>query len=100
MTVISCSRRRRGVAEESVSEFANAAAVTAIGYPGKLSPFEVVWRAKSMLGMRWHLFKFNCEHFVNRAHGLESESPQLQAAVALSALIVVVGFACIGTRAS
>ncbi len=90
--IISCSLRQGGVTEESVEEFSNGAPVTVVAYPGNLHPDEVIARARSRLGTPWNLFTFNCEHFVNWAHGLKPESPQLQAA----AVVFVLAFLGIG----
>jgi hypothetical protein len=53
-----------------------------------------------MVGTRWDLFWFNCEHFVRLAHGLEPQSPQLQGGVALAALFGFVSLVSLGSRAS
>lgn len=90
-TIISCSLRRGGVAEESPSEFSGGAPITPIGYPGNLPPLMVIARARMKIGTPWKLFSFNCEHFVNWAHGVEVQSPQLRMAVAFLALFAIVG---------
>ena len=43
----------------------------------------VVNKAFSMLGMRYHLTNFNCEHFVNVAWGAGRKSKQVSTASAL-----------------
>lgn len=86
--VISNSRRRRMVAEEPWETFANGGKVSIEGYPSDLSPAVVLVRARSRLGEAWDLLTFNCEHFVEIAHGRKPQSRQLQAAVALGALVV------------
>jgi hypothetical protein len=98
--VISCSRRRGGVAEESIVEFSQGSPITPVDYPGTLPPFQVLWQARNLLGTRWDLFRFNCEHFVRLAHGLEPQSPQLQSGVALAALLGFVSLVSLGSRAS
>lgn len=90
--VISCSRRRGGVTEESVLEFSQGAKVFERGYPGNLPSELVLWRARSKLGTSWNLFNGNCEHFVAWCHGLEVTSPQLRAAgVFAGAALLAVG---------
>lgn len=76
-TVISNSFKTGGVAEEPLQSFANGHQVRVIGYLGKLSPSEVVQRARSQIGKAWDLFQWNCEHFVHWAHGLKPKSQQL-----------------------
>jgi uncharacterized protein YycO len=39
----------------------------------------VVRKAQSMLGLNYHLTKFNCEHFVNEAWGVGRKSQQVVA---------------------
>ncbi len=85
-TVISNSLRAAGVAEESLLTFGSGKQVRVIGFPGNLSPREVLQRARSRIGKPWSLLKWNCEHFVHWAHGLKPTSPQLAVAVALALL--------------
>lgn len=79
--VIHCSQRRRGVSIESLSDFAQGGVVENCGFPSELSTWEVIRRAKSMMGNKWHLTDFNCEHFWRGAHGMEPESHQMQLTV-------------------
>lgn len=92
--VISNSFRKKGVFEESWEEFSNGEKVDISGYPGHLSPDEVLSRARSRLGTRWNLINWNCEHFVNWSHGLKMRSPQLKTcafyAVAIIGLAVFI----------
>jgi hypothetical protein len=81
LTVISCSRRRGEVVEESWDEFRQGQLVTLENYLGSRSPEVVLARAREAIGTRWNLVTFNCEHFVRRAHGVREQSPQLQAAM-------------------
>src|SRR5882724_395495 len=81
--IIHCSHRRRGVAIESLHDFAQGGTVENCGFLGELSVREIIRRAKSMIGKKWHLTDFNCEHFWMAAHGMEPESHQLQMTVRL-----------------
>lgn len=49
----------------------------------------VVARARQLLGRKYNLWFFNCEHFVRLVHGLKPKSPQLRAAVAATSTILV-----------
>ncbi len=81
--IISCSRRTGQVAEETATVFANGSKIKVHGYPSQLNPFQVVHRARSKLGTKYDLFKWNCEHFVRWVHDVKPESPQLQIATIL-----------------
>jgi Lecithin retinol acyltransferase len=90
--VISNSQRRGGVFEETLQEFAGGDAVVLLGRPDVLAPQEVIGRARSRAGQPWNLFTWNCEHFVNWAHGLPVKSPQLlQGGLAIATVLVLVG---------
>ncbi|HEX3430503.1 MAG TPA: lecithin retinol acyltransferase family protein [Rhizomicrobium sp.] len=78
---------RLGVAELQWDVFANGQMVRIDGYPSKLPPFAVLFRARRLIGTQYSLGSFNCEHFVNYCHGLRPDSPQVVAAV--GAAIVV-----------
>lgn len=84
--IISCSRRTGQVAEETAADFANGGTIKVHNYPSQLNPFQVIQRARSKLGTKYDLFKWNCEHFVRWVHSLKPESPQLQAAMVLGVL--------------
>ncbi len=88
-SVISCSRRRRGCAEESLSAFANGTRVTCHGLIGNLAPFDILARARADIGSTWHLMTDNCEHHVTRACGLKPKSPQIRRAAAGTMAIAV-----------
>ena len=79
-----------GVAERPIEAFSDGRRVSDGGYPGKLPPEVVVGRARSMIGSPYSLSGANCEHLVNRAHGLRNESQQMQllALVGLVALTI------------
>jgi hypothetical protein len=90
--VISNSARAGGVAEEPWEVFAAGQAVTNEGYPSNLWPTEVVSRARSLIGTRYHLLKWNCEHLTRYAHGQQPASPQVAfvvGALVLGTLIAV-----------
>ena len=91
--VISNSFRKRGVFEESWEDFSSGKQVKILGYPGALSPDAVLLRARSKIGSRWNLFRWNCEHFINWSHGLKPRSPQVRNyatyAIALAGLAVL-----------
>lgn len=76
--VISNSLRKRGVYEESWEEFSQGKQVEIGGYPGSLSPGEVLERARSKIGSKWNVFIWNCEHFINWSHGLKTRSTQVR----------------------
>jgi hypothetical protein len=88
--VISGSKVKWTVVEETMDEFGGGRPVTFRGYPSRLSRQEVVARARSMLGERWDLFVNNCEHVASRAHGIEPRSPQLRGAVTIGVVGVMI----------
>lgn len=90
--VISTSARSGGVCEESWDTFAQGCAVTIEGHPGRLPGWEVVRRARSLMGTQYDLLAKNCEQFVTFVHGLKPQSTQL-------ALTVVVAL-CVGVLAA
>jgi len=54
----------------------------------------IAQRALSLLGLRYNLFKFNCEHAAYYAQRGKAESPQISA-LAIVALVIAGGFALI-----
>lgn len=90
--VISTSVRSGGVHEEPWGTFAQGRDVTDNGYPGRLPGWEVVRRARSLIGTQYDLLTKNCEQFVMFAHGLKPQSAQL-------ALTVVIAL-CVGVLAA
>jgi hypothetical protein len=76
--VLGFSAAYGGLVEEPYSMFKGSRTVTCDGYPGKLAPQAVLWRARASAGRRYSWFAFNCEHFIREAHGLQPESPQLR----------------------
>lgn len=75
--VISTSARAGGVREESWDTFAQGRVVSVEGYPGNLPRWEVVRRARLLIGTRYDLLSKNCEQFVTFVHGLKPQSAQL-----------------------
>lgn len=98
--VISNSKRQGCVREEPWADFAGDDSVVQETYPGTLPPDEVVRRARALVGRRYELLRFNCEHFVCEAHGVPAHSPQLAAALAAAAglAVAVVGLFAFGRR--
>jgi hypothetical protein len=81
--VVSKSRTRGGVVEETLEQFSGGRGWTY--HPelrGRLPGWLVADRARRRLGERWRAGS-NCEHFVREVHGLPSDSPQLQRMLAL-----------------
>jgi hypothetical protein len=92
--VISNSFRAGGVAEEPLSVFQGGYPLVSVAQPTVLPSWHILSRARQMLGTRWNLLSWNCEHFVYWAHGLEPKSPQLKQAgayIGLAALLMTVG---------
>jgi len=91
-TIISASPNIGGVAETSKHEFAGDQCPKHKGFPGNLSAWQVEARARSLIGQAYSVWKNNCEHFVNEAHGLNRVSPQLQA-WATAGVVLLISFA-------
>lgn len=91
--VVSNSLRSGGTYEEPWTLFAGRRTVYVGGGPGHLPAWQVVQNARALVGRRWNLFSFNCEHFLTAALGLKPHSPQLQAAGFIAAVGAVVIFA-------
>lgn len=89
-TVISGSGRAGSVCEESWDAFADGQVVNIDGYPSTLQPWDVLLRARRLIGTRYRLFDWNCDHVVAVAHGLKSESPQVAGTVAIAAIVALV----------
>lgn len=86
--ILSCSSRSGQVAEEPAHIFAGGRDIKVHGFPGVLSAIHVISRARSRIGTKYDLLKWNCEHFVRWAHNLRVESPQLKTTVALSSCLL------------
>jgi hypothetical protein len=96
-TVISNSKRRGRVVEESLPEFSEGETVTVEGYPSSRPSHEVVRIARSEIGREWKLSD-NCEHFVRYVHGLRPESPQRQFLTGVGLFALFVGGMWLVTR--
>jgi hypothetical protein len=58
---------------------------------------QIVQRALQLIGTKYDLLKFNCEHAANLAQSGRAESPQLRG-FALLALLLIGGIALIGGK--
>ena len=92
-TIVSASKRRGCVAEESPEDFSDGRPIYAKGYPGELPADQVVKRAREMIGKRYDVVFNNCEHVVRHAHGVPRRSPHLRAIGAMA----VGGLALLGS---
>lgn len=88
--IISNSHKKGMVVEESIQEFANGRAITVHQYSGSLNPIQIISRARSRLGESYNLIKWNCEHFIRWATGLEPKSPQVRRATLMTIAIMCV----------
>lgn len=91
--VISNSRRKGGVFEESFRTFAEGRKVVNHGPRNGLNSDTVLARARSLKGRTYNPYTYNCEHFVREVYGERRHSPQKKIALgaaALLALIVVI----------
>ena len=74
--VISASKQKRLVVEETLAEFAGGQPVRNDGFGSHLPHEVVVALFRQMLGQPWTLFR-NCEHYASSAEGKQPSSPQL-----------------------
>ena len=88
-TVISSSRKRGGVFEETLQDFAGGRAVKNLGRLSDLSPHRAVARAYVALGRQYDLVNDNCQHFVRHCYGLKPKSHQRDLAVIGGAVLAV-----------
>lgn len=88
--VISNSRRKGGVREESVHDFCGGRQMIHVGPLSGLSPALVLSRARERLGKSYNAYHYNCQHFVRDCHGLRIKSPQKKLALGAAALAVLV----------
>ncbi len=84
--VISNSGRFGGVAEEPWDVFAQGRSVTAERLSGTMPLHEVVSRAQSLVGTKYDLYDWNCEHLVTYAYGLIPHSSQVVTTLAITAI--------------
>ena len=76
-----------GVVVEPLEAFANGQRVQMVQRAPAGSEYEVAARAASLVGKRYDLLNFNCEHLANFAHEGVARSPQL----ALGGLLAAFG---------
>lgn len=91
--VISKSKRRGAVAEESWRDFCGGRLPWVVGYIGERCPCCVLAEARSRIGEPWTIVR-NCQHFVRECHGLPSQSPGLHGA-SVSGIVAVAGLAAV-----
>ncbi len=85
--VISNSRRRGAVVEESARDFAGGRKVETIGRLSNLPVAQVLSNARARLGRGYSAYNYNCQHFVRDCYGLGRRSPQKKLALGAVALI-------------
>lgn len=85
-TIVSASKIRQAVVEETPLQFSLGAQIYVHDIRGRQRWEQTVWMARSKLGEPYRLFDRNCEHFVRFCHGLPQKSPQLAAAVGTAIL--------------
>ena len=88
--MVICCSPHYGVIEQTWDQFGAGQEVHTEGYPGQLPYWEVCSRARSQLGKAYGLFTFNCDHLKNFAHGLQVQSEQLAATIAVGTFAGVV----------
>lgn len=79
--VISNSRRRGGVFEESARTFASGHNIINVGRLSSLPAEQVLARARARIGRPYDLVSYNCQHFVRDCYGLAPASHQKRLAV-------------------
>ena len=92
--VIANSGESRGPGEQSWTNFVKGRLYRAY-YPSTLPPETVLYNAYAMVGTRYDLIHWNCEHFANACHGRPAHSHQVRGGLMLAAL----GLALIAARA-
>lgn len=86
-TLISSRGLRNGVTEEPLEEVINGVKWRILDFASPLPAYIVIERARSMIGSRYDLWKWNCEDFVYWALGFPPRSPQRDAFAALVGVI-------------
>lgn len=81
--VISNSARSGGVYEEPWDVFSQGKPFRIKETHAGIGGSEAIRRARSLIGTRYDLFSWNCEHLVTFAQGLSPTSPQILATTAL-----------------
>ena len=92
--VIANSGESGGPGEQSWTNFVKGRFYRAY-YPSTLPPETVLYNAYAMVGTRYDLIHWNCEHFANACHGRPAHSHQVRGGLMLAAL----GLALIAARA-
>lgn len=87
--VISNSRRRGRVVEESSREFASGRKIEHVGRLSNMPPERVLANARARLGHRYSAYNYNCQHFVRDCYGLGRRSPQKKLALGAAALVAL-----------
>lgn len=90
--VISNSRRRGGVFEESLRVFSGGKKIQNLGALAGFDPQVAVNRARSQIGQPYDLVAYNCQHFVRWCYGLKPKSHQKRVAFGAAALLGVLWF--------
>jgi len=84
--VISNSRRRGGVFEESLKTFSAGRKITNKGPlkrpASSVTPMTALARARSRIGQSYDVVDDNCQHFVRWCYGVKPYSPQKRLALA------------------
>jgi len=99
-TLISNRGARNGVTEEPTEQVINGAECRILEFASPLPAYMVVERARSMIGSRYDLWKWNCEDFVYWALGFPPRSPRREAFVGLVGVISLVVMLGAATRRS
>jgi len=77
-----------GVIKQTLEEFTNG---EALGFPTRYKKYlpdhMIAQRARSMVGQKWGLLGYNCQHFVTQMCGGKAKSHDLEMAL----LLVIIG---------
>jgi Lecithin retinol acyltransferase len=84
--VIANSADTGGPAERSWNAFVQGRSYRSF-YLSDLPSDVVLYNAYSMIGTRYNLLHWNCEHFANACHGRPAQSHQIRGWLALAALM-------------
>lgn len=90
--IISNSAKNGGIAEETLAAFADGKAWRYENTPNRLTPRQVLYRARTCARREYHPLQWNCETFVSHCHGMPEQSPQAAATVGM----VIVGLLVAG----